>query len=182
MVLLGATPKGRKIEQHDIFFGIAENLNELVPEMKASWPEANGKIHIDAYKEITFCENYHIEIVPKNTYQGNNLKLFFLNLGGYRPNEFEEFHFKTVVVASSKAEAVKKAKQTDFYKAYSFKGATSHIDDHYGVDIDDIFNVEEILSNSALEKFSIKITESENTNNESFMKIGYLKISLLEKK
>ena len=46
-VILGATPPGRNIEQHDVFFGIAENLKDLVEDMKAFWKEAKGKIHID---------------------------------------------------------------------------------------------------------------------------------------
>lgn len=42
-VILGATPKGRNIEQHDVFFGIAENLKDLIPDMKEFWKEAEGK-------------------------------------------------------------------------------------------------------------------------------------------
>lgn len=49
MVMLGCTPKGRFTEQHDIFFGIGSNLKELVPDMKDFWPEAKGRIHIDAW-------------------------------------------------------------------------------------------------------------------------------------
>ena len=33
-ILLGATPKGRNIEQHDVFFGIAENVKDLFPAIK----------------------------------------------------------------------------------------------------------------------------------------------------
>ena len=53
MILLGATPKGRNIEQHDIFFGIANSIKELLPEMIDFWPEAKGKIHVDAYRIVT---------------------------------------------------------------------------------------------------------------------------------
>lgn len=64
-VILGATPKGRNIEQHDVFFGIAENLKELVPDMKAFWKEAEGKIHIDCYQEVKFADGYEVKIVEK---------------------------------------------------------------------------------------------------------------------
>ena len=50
------------------------------------------------------------------------------------------------------AEATKKAKATSFYKHYGFKGATSHIDDKFGIDVDDIFNVADILSAELKEK------------------------------
>lgn len=50
MVLLGCTPKGRTTEQHDVFFGIAENLSELTSQMNKFWPEAKGKLHIVGVK------------------------------------------------------------------------------------------------------------------------------------
>ena len=41
---------------------------------------------------------------------------------------------------------IKVAKATTFYKHFSFEGATSHIDDKYGIDVDDIYNVNDILA------------------------------------
>ena len=49
MLLLGCKPPGRHVEQHDVFFGIAGSLDELIPEIKAFWPETD-KIHIDVQK------------------------------------------------------------------------------------------------------------------------------------
>jgi hypothetical protein len=37
-------------------------------------------------------------------------------------------------------------KQTEFYKTMGFANAVSHIDDKHGVDIDDIYNVNDLLS------------------------------------
>ncbi|WP_317129734.1 hypothetical protein [Flavobacterium gawalongense] len=48
-------------------------------------------------------------------------------------------------VAESLGLASKNAKTTTFYKHYGFKGATSHIDDKYGIDVDDIYNIDDIL-------------------------------------
>jgi hypothetical protein len=62
MVVIGCKPKGRFTEQHDVFFGIGTTLKELLPEMKAFWPEAKGKIHIDSWREITTVENHSITI------------------------------------------------------------------------------------------------------------------------
>ena len=58
MVLLGCIPKGRVTEQHDVFFGIAENMRELIPQMNRFWPEANGKLHIDVWREITTVDGF----------------------------------------------------------------------------------------------------------------------------
>jgi hypothetical protein len=101
--------------------------------------------------------------------------LFFINLGGYKENEFEEYHYKMLAVGDSLSEVTKKAKDTAFYKHCGFKGATSHIDDKFGIDIDDAFRVREILLPIFTDQFEIQITPTENTS-EDPLHIGYLKI------
>lgn len=176
MIMLGCRPKGRFTEQHDIFFGIGTSLKELIPDMNIFWPEANGKIHIDAWQEVTSVDGHKIEIVPKGQKSVTNKNLFFINLGGYKENIFEEFHYKIVAVAENLAEATKKSKQSTFYKHYGFKGATSHIDDKFGLDVDDIFKVEEILNPVFTANFDIQITPSEILLEEDALHIGYLKL------
>ena len=178
MVMLGCTPKGRFTEQHDIFFGIGNSLKELIPQMKAFWPEAKGKIHIDAWREVTAVTNHSITIVPKNTTETNE-KLYFINLGGYKENEFEEYHYKTLAVAESLGKAAKIAKATTFYKHFSFPGATSHIDDKFGIDVDDIHNVNDILAPIFKEQYSLQITTSKTAIQEDILHIGYVKIDSL---
>lgn len=175
MIMLGCRPKGRFTEQHDIFFGIGKSLKELLPSMKAFWPEAKGQIHVDAWREVTVVDNFKIEVVTKGTAMESKSQLFFINLGGYKENEFEEYHYKVLAVGDSLAEATKKAKATSFYKHYGFKGATSHIDDKFGVDIDDLYNVKEILSLNLIEQFELQITPMENLTADE-LHIGYLKI------
>ena len=178
MVMLGATPPGRLTEQHDIFFGIGHNLKELVPAMKDFWPEAKGQIHIDAWRKVSFVDDFKIEVVAREENLLNTEKLFFINLGGYKENEFEEFHYKVLTVALNKADAIKKAKATLFYKHCGFKGATSHIDDKYGVDVDDIYEIADILSPTCKENFQLKITKT-NLNLQDVLEIGYVKIDKL---
>ena len=177
MVMLGCKPEGRFTEQHDIFFGISKSLKDLIPQMKAFWPEAKGKIHIDAWREVTVVEDYSIEIVPnKSTSKSALESLFFINLGGYKENEFEEYHYKILTSAETLAHASKKAKANTFYKHCGFKGATSHIDDKYGIDVDDIYNVADILPEHYKALYSLKITKIETTFKEDDLHIGYLKI------
>ena len=174
MVLLGATPKGRNIEQHDIFFGIANSIKDLVPEMIAFWPEANGKIHIDAYRIVNKVGDYKVEVAAKNDEIKTDLNgLFFLNLGGYKKGEFEELHYKMLVVSDQKAAAIKEAKETAFYQHVGFKGATSHIDEKYGVDVDDIFQIEDILSKEAKSKFKLKFSPASNEPEDELI-LGYI--------
>ena len=174
-IILGCTPKGRNIEQHDVFFGIAETLKDLVPAMKNFWPEAEGKIHIDCYQEVKFADGYKVKIVDKK-FESNENQLFFINLGGYKPGFFEEFHEQHLMVGKSMGDVVKRVKKTEFYKTMGFENAVSHIDDKHGVDIDDIFAVSDILPEEMKQKYSIILEKSEMENQQNPMEIGYLKI------
>lgn len=177
-VLLGALPKGRKIEQHDVFFGIASKIGDLKSEIENFWPEAVGKIHLDAYREVTQIDSFAIKVLPRSEAVESDYKLFFINLGGYKPGDMEEYHYKCLIIAKTKADAIKEAKNTAFYKHTGFEGATSHIDDKYGVDVDDIFQVEEALSATFLEEYQIYIEPTtEAVQDQHF--IGYFKLDKL---
>lgn len=178
MIMLGCTPDGRLTEQHDIFFGIGTSLKELLPEMIAFWPGAKGQIHIDAWREVTATDGFSIEVVERTASNATEQHLFFLNLGGYKKDEFEEYHYKILTVAPSLAKAIKASKETAFYQHCGFKGATSHIDDQFGIDVDQAFKVEDILSASLKEKYQLKITENTLAKADK-LHIGYLKISKL---
>jgi hypothetical protein len=172
MVLLGCTPKGRLTEQHDIFFGIGTSIQNLVADMYSFWPDG-GELHVDSWREVTHIDGHAITIVPKTKEEGQHL--FFINLGGYKPGEMEEYHYKTLIVADSMATAVKESKKTAFYKHVGFKGAASHIDDKYGIDVDDMFKVQDILAPHLKEKYSIVITAAEESLKDE-LHIGYLRL------
>ena len=190
MIQLGGRPKGRLIEQHDIFFGVANQVNELIADINNHWPEVKNKWHIDSYRAISKVDNYAIKLVESNIQAecANDLKLFFINLGGYQQGSFEEFHYKLLVVAASQADAIKQAKQSDFYKQFTFKdktspfNAASHIDDKFEVDIDDIYNVGDLLSNVQLliEPIIEMGTSAIGIENDKEY-VGYLSIKNLRK-
>lgn len=177
-LILGATPAGRNTEQHDVFFGIAESLRDLVPQIKEFWPEAKGDIHIDGWQEVNAVDGFKINVVPKtDASEGDHL--FFINLGGYKPGLFAELHEQHLMVGRSMAEIITRVKKTEFYKTMGFSGAVSHIDDRYGVDIDDIFKVEDILTQEFKDKYSIKLEKSDESLRPNLMKVGYFKLSKL---
>lgn len=178
-LILGAEPENRNTEQHDVFFGIADTLKDLVPDIKDFWPEAKGKIHLDAYQEVRFIDGFEIKIVEK-TADLSEHQLFFINLGGYKPGYFEEFHQHYLMAGKSLSEVTKRVKKTDFYKNMTFKNAVSHIDDKFGVDIDDLIKIDDILPLSMKEKYSILLEKSEAEVQENEMHIGYLKISKIK--
>ena len=179
MLLIGATPPGRNIEQHDVFFGIGDSIKDLIPDVLAFWP-GNNKQHFDAWREVTSVTGYKIEVVLKNeSKQDSTFKLFFINLGGYKQNEFEEFHYKMVIAAADKSEAINRSKQTAFFRHTGYKGATSHIDDKFGVDVDDIYEITDILSSGTKEKYSLLVTPAGSLV-EDEIHLGYFKLSLFQ--
>lgn len=189
MVQLGGRPKGRLIEQHDIFFGVANQLYELIADINSHWPEVKNKWHIDSYRAITKVGGYSIKLLESNEQVENSsdLKLFFINLGGYQQGSFEEFHYKLLIVATSQADAIKQAKQSEFYKAFTFKdkatpfNAASHIDDKFEVDVDDIYNVNDLIPNIQLLIEPIVNTENSLEIEEDKEYVGYLNIKKLRK-
>ena len=181
MIMLGCRPKGRLTEQHDMFFGIGTSLFDLKKDMVAFWPEAKGKIHIDAWQTITTIDGYDIEVVPREKELVQEEKLSFINLGGYKENEFEEYHYKVLAVAKNKAAAIKKSKKTTFFKHCGFEGAgASHIDDKYEIDVDDIYRIKDILHPKFKEKYQLKITKASASELDE-NHIGYLKFDKIKK-
>jgi len=178
MLLLGCSPEKRNIEQHDVFFGIGESVKDLIPDIILFWPDAKGKLHIDAFREVTHVGGYSIEVVD-NPGTTNANHLFFINLGGYKQNEFEEFHYKMVIAAADKSEAINLSKQTAFFRHTGFKGATSHIDDKFGVDVDDIYEITDILPVGTKEKYSLLITPAGSLA-EDEIHLGYFKLSMFQ--
>ncbi|SFS30791.1 DUF1543 domain-containing protein [Sphingobacterium wenxiniae] len=179
MVLMGCKPSGRHTEQHDIFFGVADSINGLVPAMKSSWPDA-GKMHVDVWRPVTRVDGYRVEVCPRAEIgeESGELKLFFVNLGGYKDNDFEEYHYKQLIVAKDIDEASRNAKQSPFYHQH----ISPHIDDKYGIDVDDVYPVEDIMDESSRQQFGIVLTAAADGNTvEDKLHIGYLKFSDLEK-
>ena len=174
MVVTGCRPKDRNIEQHDVFFGIGTCLEDLIPAIKASW--SNGTVHIDSWREVCFINGYKVLVKPRVEAPDTAdpaRKLYFINLGGYKPEDLEEYHYKIIVAAADKGEAVRISKQTAFYKHTGFRGATSHIDDKYGIDVDDTYEITDLLSEQDKAAYCIQLVPEDGVDE---LHVGYLKL------
>ena len=181
MTIIGCRPAGRLTEQHDVFFGIGNQLADLVPQINAFWPEVRGKFHIDSWREVSKVGNYAITVVDQSDTNHKELGLFFFNLGGYLLQEMEEFHYKKLVVAPNLAMAQQEIKKSDFYKNYDFPGAVSHIDDKYGLDIDESYNVGELIRAEDKLCYGLQMTIAPKNQPEDELHIGYLPLKNLSK-
>jgi hypothetical protein len=80
-----------------------------------------------------------------------------------------------LTAAVNKNEAIKRSKQTAFFKHTGFKSANAHIDDKYGIDVDDCFAIREILSAEIKNKYSLVLHEATKECNEDELHLGYFR-------
>jgi len=176
MVLLGSKAKARNVEQHDYFFGIAQHLRDLMPAMRAFWPEAGNTLHIDGWREVTMVDGYRITISTQKSAHTYTKRLFFINLGGYMRGKLEEQHYTLLTVDDDRVRAANTSKQTAFFKTASVakvKGANSHIDEKYGIDVDDIYRIDDLLTDADKANFNIVLTPETDAPADE-IHLGYL--------
>ncbi|MBC7866446.1 MAG: DUF1543 domain-containing protein [Gloeobacteraceae cyanobacterium ES-bin-316] len=177
LVVIGCKPAGRHTEQHDVFFGVGASLKELLPAMHEFWPGA--KLHIDSWREVNVVNGHRVKVVSKEANIAGGQKLFFINLGGYKPGDLEEYHYKYLAVAEEKGAAIQASRKTAFYKHTGFKGATSHVDDKYGIDVDDVYEIDDVLPAGLKNEIAILVEKTTDTLVEDELHIGYVKLSNL---
>ena len=182
MVLLGSKAPQRTVEQHDYFFGIASSLQELVPQMHDFWPEAGSSLHIDGWREVTHVDGYAVHVVLNEQRQPDNGKrLFFVNLGGYQSGKLEEQHYTLLTVQDDRKGAIKTSTMTDFFKNQSIaavKSASAHIDEKYGIDVDDVYRIEDVLPASVKGRYRIALVPEEDVLPDA-VHLGYYKLDKL---
>ena len=64
-----------------------------------------------------------------------------------------------LVAAADKSEAIQQAKSTAFFRHTGFKGAPAHVDDKFGLDVDDVHEIRDILPASTKAKFRLQVAE-----------------------
>lgn len=181
MVLLGSKAPARNTEQHDFYFGIAHQLADLVPAMHAFWPEAGKSLHIDGWRKITGVDGYRVDVLPKPAQPVNSKRLFFINLGGYTSGKLEEQHYTLLTVQDDRMAALSASKQTAFFKTATIaklKGANAHIDEKYGIDVDDIYRIDDLLSPADKAAFHINLSPQADISDDE-IHLGYLQLHKL---
>tara|TARA_R110002126_G_scaffold160458_9_gene308104 strand:- start:178 stop:672 length:495 start_codon:yes stop_codon:yes gene_type:complete len=109
MVMLGGTHPKANIELHDVVFVAGDSLKHTYPQLRALWFAEPEGLHIDAWMAISGVEQYAVTLADSPG--ESNLKLFFINLGGYFASVFGEDHRYLVLVAENTRHAKQLAKQ-----------------------------------------------------------------------
>jgi hypothetical protein len=181
LLLLGAEAPGRVVEQRDYFFGIADNPSGLLPEARAFWPDAGHSLHIDGWREVNKVDDCTVRVVPladDGPASGN--KLFFLNLGGCTCGKLEEQHYTVLTIQNSRLAAMQFAKKSLFFKTKSLKGiASAHIDKKYGIDMDSVHYIEDLLSPAPKAQYRIVFCNGTGIPDDK-IHLGYFKLDKLK--
>ncbi len=186
VVLLGGKDKEDKIEAHNLFIGVGNTIDSLLPKIKKDWPSAS---HVDAYMILNHVDGHRISIeevdglkmrigTPPIPTAELNIKsefpkLVMANIGYYKKGEFAEFHKLLPIVLQEGDKITEKVKSDpDFLKGQDLgEKARSHVDDkHYitDFDVDDVIDVQ-----SNVAGYSVFLTP-EKEQAENVLCIGYL--------
>tara|TARA_B100000965_G_scaffold155505_1_gene129498 strand:+ start:101 stop:655 length:555 start_codon:yes stop_codon:yes gene_type:complete len=142
IVVLGGRSLKSNIEIHDVRWVVGESLEDTYPELREQWLGKISGLHIDSYKCIKYVDGYKIVISKSNKGNFNyskieDLKLWFVNLGGYNPEKMYEEHEFNLIVAKKAIEARRKAKNN-----WESNLENKHNDDYSGINyfdqIDDL--------------------------------------------
>ena len=119
LVMLGGKLKRSSLEIHDIKIVIGNNIKETYSTLKTQWSGSEKGLHIDSYMEVKHIDGYNIfardfdfvnQKKEKDRNDQSKLKLWFINVGGYKKNKLSELHEFGLFVSSNKKEAKSRAK------------------------------------------------------------------------
>ncbi len=110
VVMLGGKHPAAKIEVHDVVFAFGEQLSDCYQQLRQQWFGAAKGLHIDSWWQVQGVDGYELQFSDVAPNAGE-LRLYFINLGGYTTGSFGEDHQYLLVVATNPAEAKQLGKQ-----------------------------------------------------------------------
>ena len=107
-VYLGGRAPKCNTELHDVVFVVGEAIEQVYPQLLEKWFGCPERLHIDSWVELGVVDGHRVVLMQ--TPSASQKKLYFINMGGYRPGEFTELHATAFIVASSEDEVKRRAK------------------------------------------------------------------------
>ena len=108
MFYLGGNAGRSNIEVHDVQFAAVASVEEAYPALREAWFGDPDKLHLDGYSVIRWADGHDVSLGPQPC--GSGLKLFFVNVGGYRREHLAELHDFGLFVAADAGEAKARAR------------------------------------------------------------------------
>lgn len=108
MFYVGGHAGRSNIEVHDVQFAAVARVEDAFPALRAAWFGDADKLHLDGYTVVGWVDGHAVSLGPGRCRSG--LKLFFVNMGGYRSDTLAELHDFGLFVAADANAAKAKAK------------------------------------------------------------------------
>ena len=134
-VFLGGRAHKCNTELHDVVFTLGEKIEDTYNDLLGKWFGLPDRLHIDSWVDLNIVEGYKISLSKKKN--KSNKKLYFVNLGAYEKNKFEELHESKFMVDVNKINVKKRAKELLLLGKEQV-----HLDDLY--DVDDCIEIDKV--------------------------------------
>ncbi|MEB3320870.1 MAG: DUF1543 domain-containing protein [Cyanobium sp.] len=128
LAVLGGRATGSHIEQHDVRFVVGVTIEATIPQLRRQWFGRREGLHLDAYMAVQAVDGFAVRLGREPASLGSE-RLWFVNLGAYRPDSLAELHHFGLVVARS-PQAAKTAAKRQWLRG----ALQSHKDDLAAVD------------------------------------------------
>lgn len=146
MVLIGGHTPTSNLEVHDMRFVTAHTLRDTYETLQSEWWGAPDTLHIDVWGEVAQIDGFDVSL-SEEPYRGTD-KLYFINLGGYVADQFDEVHKNVLIVEKSLPYARKRAKDSVAEWTQPHK--------------DTEFEIEKILPLTKIGRYHIHLTPAQN--------------------
>ncbi|MEB3157495.1 MAG: DUF1543 domain-containing protein [Cyanobacteriota bacterium] len=103
LVVLGGRAPGVHIELHDVRFVVGHSLDDTLPALRRQWFGRRRGLHIDSWMAVKRVGRHAIHL-SRDPWEGAD-RLWFVNVGGYRPDCLAEQHAFGLVVAATASDA-----------------------------------------------------------------------------
>ena len=134
-VFLGGRADKCNTELHDVVFTIGEKIEDTYFDLVGKWFGLPDRLHIDSWGVLNIIEGYKISLSKEK--KKSDRKLYFVNLGAYEKNRFEELHESKFMVDINKINVKKRAKEQLLIGKEQV-----HLDDLY--DVDDCIQIKKV--------------------------------------
>ena len=104
LVVLGGRTATSHIELHDVRFVAGQTIETTFPELRRQWFGRREGLHLDAFMAVRAVDGYAV-CLGRQPAAPRAERLWFVNLGAYRPDSLAELHHFGLVVATSAAAA-----------------------------------------------------------------------------
>ena len=100
LAVLGGRAPGCRIELHDVRFVAGATIEAAIPELRRQWFGRREGLHLDAFMAVRAIDGWTVSLGREPGAPGGE-RLWFVNLGAYRPDSLAELHHFGLVVARS---------------------------------------------------------------------------------